>query len=151
MLASSDERVFVFHLLEGFVCVCLCVCVFVCFRGVGVDIDGELCEKARRRVHRHGLDDMVRVEEKTFLGMDLMEATLVTIFLLPECMPLIKEEITRFLQGDPVGGVCRRVVTVHFPMGNGFVPAERDSLNSLYLYTKESLPPTETHTDTPAQ
>src|SRR5690242_19015200 len=51
-------------------------------RGVGVEINPDLCRKAMQRIQTLGLSDRVRMVEDSALRIDLSEANVVTMYLL---------------------------------------------------------------------
>jgi SAM-dependent methyltransferase len=52
-------------------------------RGVGVEIDHELVELARRNAREAGVDDLVSFQENDLFQVDLSGASVVTLYLLP--------------------------------------------------------------------
>jgi SAM-dependent methyltransferase len=53
-------------------------------RGVGIEIDPELVRDAIENARQAGVDHLVRFAEADFFTADLSEATVVTLYLLPE-------------------------------------------------------------------
>ena len=53
-------------------------------RGVGIDIDPELVQKARANAAAAGVSDRVKFIEGDLFEADIREATVVTMYLLPE-------------------------------------------------------------------
>lgn len=53
-------------------------------RAVGFDIDPERIKEARENVRKNGVEDLVRIEQKDIFTLDLSEATVVTLYLLPQ-------------------------------------------------------------------
>src|SRR5258708_2240678 len=53
-------------------------------RGVGVDIDPERIKEAEQNARQAGVSDSVRFIEKNLFDVDLHEATVVTLYLLPD-------------------------------------------------------------------
>lgn len=62
-------------------------------RGLGVDIDPKLVEESNERARREGLADRVRFEHRNAFDADLREATVVTMWLFPELMRLLRPVI----------------------------------------------------------
>src|SRR5205085_9770423 len=50
-------------------------------RGVGIEIDPELVQQARRDAQRAGVTDRVRFETRDLFTTDLRDATVVTLYL----------------------------------------------------------------------
>lgn len=62
-------------------------------RGRGVDIDAKLVEQSNQRARTDGLADRVRFEHRNAFDADLSEATVVTMWLFPELMRLLRPVI----------------------------------------------------------
>lgn len=59
-------------------------------RGRGIEIDAKLVEDANRRAMSEGLSDRVRFEHRNAFDADLRDATVVTMWLFPELMRLLR-------------------------------------------------------------
>ena len=62
-------------------------------RGLGVDIDPKLVEQSNERARKEGVADRVRFEHRNAFDADLREATVVTMWLFPELMRLLRPTI----------------------------------------------------------
>jgi hypothetical protein len=62
-------------------------------RGLGVDIDSNLVEESNHQARSEGLADRVRFEHRNAFDVDLREATVVTMWLFPELMRLLRPVI----------------------------------------------------------
>jgi hypothetical protein len=62
-------------------------------RGLGVDIDPKLVEQSNERARSEGVSDRVRFEHRNAFDADLREATVVTMWLFPELMSLLRPVI----------------------------------------------------------
>jgi precorrin-6B methylase 2 len=62
-------------------------------RGRGVDIDPKLVEQSNERARNEGVADRVRFEHRNAFDVDLREATVVTMWLFPELMSLLRPVI----------------------------------------------------------
>ena len=62
-------------------------------QGRGVDIDAKLVEQANQRATSEGLADRVRFEHRNAFDADLRDATVVTMWLFPELMRLLRPVI----------------------------------------------------------
>ena len=62
-------------------------------QGRGVDIDAKLVEQANQRARSEGLADRVRFEHRNAFDADLRDATVVTMWLFPELMRLLRPVI----------------------------------------------------------
>jgi hypothetical protein len=59
-------------------------------RGLGVDIDANLVEESNQRARSEGVADRVRFEHVNAFDADLRGATVVTMWLFPELMRLLR-------------------------------------------------------------
>lgn len=81
-------------------------------RGVGVEIDPELVEKARARAREVGVADRVEFRQKDLFNADVSDATVVTLYLWPEVNLKLRPKLLRQLDpGD-------RIVSHDFRMGD---------------------------------
>lgn len=62
-------------------------------RGRGVDIDAKLVDESNQRAKAEGLGDRVHFEHRNAFDTDLREATVVTMWLFPELMRLLRPVI----------------------------------------------------------
>ena len=62
-------------------------------RGRGVDIDSKLVEESNQRARSEGVADRVRFELRNAFDVDLRDATVVTMWLFPELMRLLRPVI----------------------------------------------------------
>ena len=62
-------------------------------RGRGVDIDAKLVEESNERARSEGLADRVHFEHRNAFDAELREATVVTMWLFPELMRLLRPVI----------------------------------------------------------
>jgi SAM-dependent methyltransferase len=53
-------------------------------RGVGIELDGRMIERARCYAREAGMERLVEFRQEDLFGADLREATVVTLFLFPE-------------------------------------------------------------------
>lgn len=81
-------------------------------RGVGVEIDPDLVEKARTKAKMAGVADRVEFRRGDLFKTDLSEATVVTLYLWPEINVKLRPKLLRQLDpGD-------RIVSHDFRMGD---------------------------------
>ncbi len=81
-------------------------------RGRGIDIDGELVERSNATARRLGLDKRVRFEQRDVLQADVREATVVTLYLLPDMMSELHPRLMRELKPGT------RIVSHDFDFGS---------------------------------
>jgi precorrin-6B methylase 2 len=62
-------------------------------KGRGVDIDPKLVEESNERARNEGVADRVRFEHRNAFDADLREATVVTMWLFPDLMRLLRPVI----------------------------------------------------------
>lgn len=62
-------------------------------RGLGVDINPKLVEESNARAKAEGVADRVRFEHRNAFDADLREATVITMWLFPELMSLLRPVI----------------------------------------------------------
>ena len=81
-------------------------------RGVGIEIDPDLVEKARRKARMAGVADRVEFRRGDFFKADLSDATVVALYLWPEINVKLRPKLLRALEpGD-------RIVSHDFRMGD---------------------------------
>lgn len=81
-------------------------------RGVGFDIDPQRINEARENARKAGVEHLVRFEEKDLFLADFREATVVTIFLLPQINLRLRPKLLKDLKPGS------RVVSNTFDMGD---------------------------------
>jgi ubiquinone/menaquinone biosynthesis C-methylase UbiE len=79
-------------------------------KGVGVEINPDLCKRAELEIHQKGLDGRVTMIHGSALQVDLSPATVVTMFLLTSSNDRLKPNLERFLKPGT------RVVSNQFPI-----------------------------------
>ena len=62
-------------------------------RGMGVDIDGELVDLSNAEARRQGVDKLVRFQQQDVLQTRISDATVITLYLLPELMHSLRDRI----------------------------------------------------------
>jgi SAM-dependent methyltransferase len=81
-------------------------------RGVGIDINPERIKEAKENARKAGVEDLVRFEENDLFEADIKEATVVTLFLLPQINLKLKPKLMTDLRPGT------RVVSNTFDMGD---------------------------------
>ena len=87
-------------------------------RSFGFDIDPERVAEARENAKRNGVEELVEIDERDILTLDLSEATVVTMYLLPK----INTKLIPQLEQLPPGA---RVVSHAFEI-EGLEPEQRE-------------------------
>jgi hypothetical protein len=80
-------------------------------RGTGVEIDPELVEESRNNAEAAGVSDRVEFLQQDLFETDLSEATVVTLYLLPEVNLELRSKLLRELEPGT------RIVSHDFDMG----------------------------------
>jgi hypothetical protein len=96
-------------------------------RGRGVEIDVKLVEESNQRARSEGLADRVRFEHRNAFDVDLRDATVITMWLFPELMRLLRPII---LERATPG---TRVLTSTWDLGS-WQPDETDEGNGAAIY-----------------
>jgi ubiquinone/menaquinone biosynthesis C-methylase UbiE len=100
-------------------------------RGVGVDIDPERIQDANQTAKRAGVTGRVQFVEGDLFKADIHEATVVTLYLLPEINAKLKPKLLRELKPGT------RIVSHDFTMGIDWPPEKTVSIgrDTIYLWT----------------
>jgi SAM-dependent methyltransferase len=80
--------------------------------GVGVDIDPVRIQEAKENAKKAGVEDLVRFEENDLFKADFHEATVVTLFLLPNVNLRLRPKLLAELKPGT------RIVSNTFDMGD---------------------------------
>ena len=81
-------------------------------RGVGIDINPERIKEAKENARKAGVEHLVRFEENDLFEANIKEATVVTLFLLPQINLKLKPKLMADLRPGT------RVVSNTFDMGD---------------------------------
>lgn len=81
-------------------------------RGKGYDIDDELIERSNAAVRKLKLEQRVRFEQRDVLKADIREATVITLYLLPEMMRVLRARLLSELRPGT------RIVSHDFDFGD---------------------------------
>lgn len=106
-------------------------------RGVGVEIDPVRVWEARKNAEEAGVSDRVEFRQQDLFEADFSDATVVTLYLLPEINMKLRPKL--FEQLDP----GTRVVSHNFDLGN-WEPDSTETVgaSTIYLWTiPEEVPP----------
>lgn len=96
-------------------------------RAVCVDIDPQRIKEARERVAAAGVEDLVEVREADLFEVDLSDADVVTLYLLPSLNEKLRPQLLEQLRPGA------RVVSHAFDMGT-WQPEETREVEGGYLY-----------------
>jgi SAM-dependent methyltransferase len=99
-------------------------------RGTGVDIDPERIQEAEANARQAGVSDRVRFIQKNLFDADIHDATVVTLYLLPDVNLKLRPKLLRDLK------VGTRIVSHQFDMGDWKPDKQVDvGWRSVYLWT----------------
>jgi len=96
-------------------------------RAVGVDIDPQRIDEARRNAKSAGVDDRARFVNGDLFNADIHEATVVTLYLLPRVNERLKPKLLAELQPGT------RIVSHGFDMGD-WKPERTVAVGSTTIY-----------------
>ena len=96
-------------------------------KGVGIEIDEDLVRQARANAVREKVDHLVEFREQDALTADLSQATVVTLYMLPDFNAKLRPIFDRQLKPGS------RVVSHDFPI-EGWVPDRVERLKGDFLH-----------------
>lgn len=111
-LAQVSARDFVIDLGSGDGRIVITAAQKLGARGKGYDIDGELVERSNNNARKLKLDSRVHFEKRDVLQADIREATVITLYLLPEMMLHLREKFLKELKPGT------RIVSHDFDFGD---------------------------------
>ena len=97
-------------------------------RGVGVDIDPRRIAEANENARRAGVEKQVTFKVGDLFETDIREATVVTLYLLPDVNLRLKPKLLRDLKPGT------RVVSHDFSMGDDWKPERALRLGNDWIY-----------------
>ena len=96
-------------------------------KAVGIEIRSDLVQIAREEVRKRGLERRVEIIQGDVLEVPLSEATVVTMFLLPDLMELLRPKLEKELREGA------RIVSHEYPMAK-WKPVKVVRLEDKYMY-----------------
>jgi SAM-dependent methyltransferase len=99
-------------------------------RAVGVDINPERIEEANSNAKKEGVEKLVKFEENDLFDADIHNATVVTLYLLPDVNLRLRPKLLKELKPGT------RVVSHSFDMGD-WKPEKEETVDgaTIYLWT----------------
>ena len=91
-------------------------------RGAGIDIDSDRIQQARARAAQAGVTPLVRFELNDLFKADIHEATVVTLYLLPQMNLRLRPKLWQELKPGT------RIVSHNFDMGD-WMPDKEDEVD----------------------
>ena len=100
-------------------------------RGVGVEIDERLVQRARENAAAAGVSDRVRFVNENLFAFDISEATVVTLYLLQSINERLRPKLVRELKPGT------RIVSHVFNMGPEWPPQKALAIGAspIFLWT----------------
>ena len=96
-------------------------------KGVGIEIDPDLVQKARDNAFREKVDNLVEFRAQDALTVDVSSATVVTLYMLPEFNAKLRPIFDRQLKSGARG------VSHDFEV-QGWVPDKVESIKGSFLH-----------------
>jgi SAM-dependent methyltransferase len=96
-------------------------------KGVGVDINPERIEEARANAKSAGVEDKVKFEENDLFKANISNATVVTLYLLPDVNTRLRPKLMKELKPGT------RVVSHSFDMGD-WKPEREEVVEGRHIY-----------------
>jgi SAM-dependent methyltransferase len=111
-MAGVTDRDFVIDLGSGDGRIVIAAAQKYGARGKGYDIDDELIERSNAAARKLKLEQRVRFEQRDVLQADIREATVITLYLLPEMMRVLRARLLSELRPGT------RIVSHDFDFGD---------------------------------
>ncbi len=96
-------------------------------RGTGVDLNPERIKEAEENARKEGVSDRVKFIEKNLFEAEIGEATVVTLYLLPDVNLRLRPKLLKDLK------IGTRIVSHSFDMGD-WKPEKEVRINGRRLY-----------------
>jgi tRNA G37 N-methylase Trm5 len=96
-------------------------------RGVGIDIDPERIKEANANAKKNGVEHLVKFRNEDLFRANFREATVVTLYLLPDLNVKLRPKLWRELKPGT------RIVSHQFDMGD-WKPEKTIDLNGRTIY-----------------
>ena len=71
-------------------------------KALGFDIDPERVKEARENVKKNNVEHLVRIKQADIFTLDLREATVVTLYLLPELNVKLMPQLAKLKKGSRI-------------------------------------------------
>jgi tRNA G37 N-methylase Trm5 len=96
-------------------------------RAVGIDIDPERIREAKANAKKNGVEKLVQFRQEDLFQTDFSEATVVTLYLLPDLNVKLRPKLWKELKPGT------RIVSHQFDMGD-WKPERKIDLNGRTIY-----------------
>jgi SAM-dependent methyltransferase len=99
-------------------------------RGVGIEIDRFVLREAEDNLKKSGVADRVRFVNADLFAADFSEATVLTLFLLPQMLAQLIPKFRALAPGS-------RIVSHQYHLGDAYPPERTQDVNgaTIYLWT----------------
>ena len=97
-------------------------------RGIGIDIDPKRVAEANENVKKAGVGDRVKILNQDLFTTDLSDATVVTLYLLPNLNRKLRPTLWKTLKPGT------RIVSHDFAMGDDWKPEQTLSVDGATIY-----------------
>src|SRR3989440_11778843 len=91
--ADVNEKDFLIDLGSGDGRIVLTAAKVFGARGFGVEIKEDLVKRANEAAHKEGLADKVKFVKQDLFKTDISQATVITMYLLPDVVNLVKDKL----------------------------------------------------------
>ena len=97
-LAETDKNSYLFDLGCGDGRICIQASKMYGCRSLGCEIEDNLIEKFKLSCEHYHLEDKVKIVHGDLLNLDFSDATIITIYLLPEAIEILKPKLIEALK-----------------------------------------------------
>ncbi len=97
-------------------------------RGIGIDIDPKRVAEANENVKKSGVGDRVKILNQDLFTTDLSDATVVTLYLLPNLNRKLRPTLWKTLKPGT------RIVSHDFDMGDEWKPEQTLNVDGATIY-----------------
>jgi len=104
-------------------------------RGVGIDKDPQRVAEARENAQRQGVDQQVRIEERDVFTVDLREADVVLMYLLPRMLEALVPQLEVMPPGARIVSHDFSIAGLEPQQTTEFTMPDTRQVRRLFLYT----------------
>ena len=97
-------------------------------RAVGIDIDPQRIQEANENARKNGVTRLVQFRQEDLFKTDFSEATVVTLYLLPDLNVKLRSRLLAELKPGS------RIVSHQFDMGAEWPPEQTQDVDGLTIY-----------------
>jgi precorrin-6B methylase 2 len=104
-------------------------------RAVGYETAPSQLRKANENVRRHGVEKLVRIENRDIFTLDLSDATVITLYLLPEMNERLLPQLEKLKDGSRIVAHDYGIEGVRPTKVMAMTAVENGTPRELFLYT----------------